>query len=116
MTVLWDAAGWRRSPATMPGYHARRQSGNQGMQAATLSDRITGGSAPALPPGPPRSKRPHPDLRDSRVSSNGSVSQGSPRPPESAGLSGEQQSRRALPLLVRRGRLLSVGGDARISR
>jgi hypothetical protein len=29
MTVLLDAAGRRRSPATMPGYHARRQPGNK---------------------------------------------------------------------------------------
>jgi len=33
MTVLLDAAGWRRSPATMPGYPAGQQGG---MQAATL--------------------------------------------------------------------------------
>jgi site-specific recombinase XerD len=31
MTVLLDAAGRRRSPATMPGYHAGRLPGNKGM-------------------------------------------------------------------------------------
>jgi integrase len=32
MTVLLDAAGRRRSPATMPGYHAGRSPGNKGMR------------------------------------------------------------------------------------
>jgi hypothetical protein len=32
MTVLLDAAGRRRSPATMPGYHAGRPPGNKGMR------------------------------------------------------------------------------------
>jgi site-specific recombinase XerD len=32
MTVLLDAAGRRRSPATMPGYHAGRPPRNKGMQ------------------------------------------------------------------------------------
>jgi hypothetical protein len=32
MTVLFDAAGRRRSPATMPGYHAGRPPGNNGMR------------------------------------------------------------------------------------
>jgi hypothetical protein len=32
MTVLLDAAGRRRSPATMPGYHAGRPPGNDGMR------------------------------------------------------------------------------------
>ena len=31
MTVLLDAAGRRRSPATMPGYHAGRPPRNKGM-------------------------------------------------------------------------------------
>jgi hypothetical protein len=31
MTVLLDAAGRRRSPVTMPGYHAGRPPGNKGM-------------------------------------------------------------------------------------
>ena len=31
MTVLFDAAGRRRSPATIPGYHAGRQPRNKGM-------------------------------------------------------------------------------------
>jgi site-specific recombinase XerD len=32
MTVLLDAAGRRRSPVTMPGYHAGRPPGNKGMR------------------------------------------------------------------------------------
>jgi site-specific recombinase XerD len=32
MTVLFDASGRRRSPATMPGYHAGRPPGNKGMR------------------------------------------------------------------------------------
>jgi hypothetical protein len=32
MTVLLDAAGRRRSPATMPGYHAGRPLRNKGMR------------------------------------------------------------------------------------
>jgi hypothetical protein len=32
MTVLLDAAGRRRSPATMPGYHAGRKPRNKGMR------------------------------------------------------------------------------------
>jgi integrase len=32
MTVLLDAAGRRRSPATLPGYHAGRPPRNQGMR------------------------------------------------------------------------------------
>ena len=32
MTVLLDAAGRRRSPATMPGYHAGRPPRNKGLQ------------------------------------------------------------------------------------
>jgi hypothetical protein len=32
MTVLLDAAGRRRSPATMPGYHAGRALRNKGMR------------------------------------------------------------------------------------
>ena len=32
MTVLLDAAGRRRSPATMPGYHAGRPPGNKGVR------------------------------------------------------------------------------------
>jgi integrase len=32
MTVLLDAAGRRRSPATMPGYHSSRPPGNKGMR------------------------------------------------------------------------------------
>ena len=32
MTVLFDAAGRRRSPATMPGYHAGRSPRNKGMR------------------------------------------------------------------------------------
>jgi site-specific recombinase XerC len=32
MTVLFDAAGRRRSPVTMPGYHAGRPPGNKGMR------------------------------------------------------------------------------------
>jgi hypothetical protein len=31
MTVLWDATGRRRSPATMPGYRAGRPPRNKGM-------------------------------------------------------------------------------------
>ena len=31
MTALLDAAGRRRSPVTMPGYHAGRPPGNKGM-------------------------------------------------------------------------------------
>ena len=33
MTVLFDAAVRRRSPATMPGYHAGRPPGNKGMRS-----------------------------------------------------------------------------------
>jgi site-specific recombinase XerD len=32
MTVLFDASGRRRSPVTMPGYHAGRPPGNKGMR------------------------------------------------------------------------------------
>jgi hypothetical protein len=32
MTVLLDAAGRRRSPATLPGYHAGRPPRNKGMR------------------------------------------------------------------------------------
>jgi hypothetical protein len=32
MTMLLDAAGRRRSPVTMPGYHAGRPPGNKGMR------------------------------------------------------------------------------------
>jgi hypothetical protein len=32
MTLLLDAAGRRRSPVTMPGYHAGRPPGNKGMR------------------------------------------------------------------------------------
>jgi hypothetical protein len=32
MTVLLDAAGRRRSPATMPGFHTGRPPGNTGMR------------------------------------------------------------------------------------
>ena len=32
MTVLSDAAGRRRSPMTMPGYHTWRPPGNKGMR------------------------------------------------------------------------------------
>jgi hypothetical protein len=32
MTVLLDAAGRRRSPVTMPGYHAGRPPGNKGLR------------------------------------------------------------------------------------
>jgi integrase len=32
MTVLLDAAGRRRSPVTMPGYHFGRPPGNKGMR------------------------------------------------------------------------------------
>jgi hypothetical protein len=66
--VLLDAAGRRRSPATMPGYHARRQPGNKGMQAANLSDRITGESARRSRPAPAKQAS-TPDLRDARASS-----------------------------------------------
>jgi hypothetical protein len=34
MTVLLDAAGRRRSPVTMPGYHAGRPPGNKGTSGA----------------------------------------------------------------------------------
>jgi hypothetical protein len=32
MTVLFDVSGRRRSPVTMPGYHAGRPPGNKGMR------------------------------------------------------------------------------------
>jgi integrase len=34
MLPALDAAGWRRSPATMPGYHAGRPPRNKGMRYA----------------------------------------------------------------------------------
>ena len=51
MTVLLDAAGRRRSPVTMPGYHAGRAAGKKGMVAVGTGLRFRGlGPPPAQIP------------------------------------------------------------------
>jgi hypothetical protein len=44
MTVLLDAAARRRSPATLPGYHAGRPPRSKGIRTRLTSRRSTGSS------------------------------------------------------------------------
>jgi hypothetical protein len=39
VSTMFDAAGRRRSPATMPGYHAGRPPRNKGLRYPATSDR-----------------------------------------------------------------------------
>jgi hypothetical protein len=66
MTVLLDAAGRRRSPATMPGYHAGRQPGKKGMQGCDSERADHRRERPALPPGP-REASPHTPTSETRA-------------------------------------------------
>jgi hypothetical protein len=52
MTVLLDAAGRRRSPVTMPGYHTGRPPGNKGMRypadPPTVNEIVASCATPAI--------------------------------------------------------------------